>query len=60
MDIQVDIRGFLEIPAWICYEFSDQGLVSLQFSCISLLHSTIESSLFFLTKLFFFLCFVIF
>jgi len=27
MDIQVDIRGFLEIHAWICYGFSDQGCV---------------------------------
>jgi len=26
MDIHVDIRGFLEIHAWICYGFSDQGL----------------------------------
>jgi len=25
MDIHVDIRGFLEIHAWICYGFSDQG-----------------------------------
>jgi len=25
MDIHVDIRGFLEIHAWVCYEFSDQG-----------------------------------
>ena len=25
MDIDVDIRGFLEIHAWICYGFSDQG-----------------------------------
>jgi len=25
MDIQVDIRGFLEIHAWIFYGFSDQG-----------------------------------
>ena len=25
MDIHVDIRGFLEIHVWICYEFSDQG-----------------------------------
>jgi len=24
MDIHVDIRGFLEIHAWICYGFSDQ------------------------------------
>jgi len=27
MDIHVDIRGFLEIHAWICYGFSDQGEV---------------------------------
>jgi len=27
MDIHVDIRGFLEIYAWICYWFSDQGTV---------------------------------
>jgi len=26
MDIHVDIRGFLEIHAWICYGFSDQGV----------------------------------
>jgi len=26
MDIHVDIRGFLEIHAWICYGFSDQGI----------------------------------
>ena len=25
MDVHVDIRGFLEIHAWICYGFSDQG-----------------------------------
>jgi len=25
MDIHVDIRRFLEIHAWICYVFSDQG-----------------------------------
>jgi len=25
MDIHVDIRGFLEMYAWICYGFSDQG-----------------------------------
>jgi len=25
MDIHVDIRGFLEIHAWICCGFSDQG-----------------------------------
>ena len=25
MDIHVDIRGFLEICAWICYGFSGQG-----------------------------------
>jgi len=25
MDIHVDIRGFLEIHAWICYGFSEQG-----------------------------------
>ena len=25
MDIHVDIRGFLEIHAWIFYGFSDQG-----------------------------------
>ena len=25
MDIHVDIRRFLEIHAWICYGFSDQG-----------------------------------
>jgi len=25
MDIHVDIREFLEIHAWICYGFSDQG-----------------------------------
>jgi len=25
MDIHVDICGFLEIHAWICYGFSDQG-----------------------------------
>jgi len=25
MDIHVDIRGFLEIHAWKCYGFSDQG-----------------------------------
>jgi len=25
MDIHVDIRGFLEIHAWICYGFSGQG-----------------------------------
>jgi len=24
MDIHVDVRGFLEIHAWICYGFSDQ------------------------------------
>jgi len=27
MDIHFDIRGFLEIHAWICYGFSDQGYV---------------------------------
>jgi len=27
MDIHVDICGFLEIHAWICYGFSDQGMV---------------------------------
>jgi len=27
MDIHVDIRGFLEIHAWICYGFSDQGFL---------------------------------
>jgi len=26
MDIHVDIRGFLEFHAWICYGFSDQGI----------------------------------
>jgi len=26
MDIHVDIRGFLEIHAWVCYGFSDQGI----------------------------------
>jgi len=25
MDILVDIRGILEIHAWICYGFSEQG-----------------------------------
>jgi len=25
MDIHVDIHGFLEIHAWICHGFSDQG-----------------------------------
>ena len=25
MDIHADIRGFLEIHAWICYGFSDKG-----------------------------------
>jgi len=25
MDVHVDIRGFLEIHAWICHGFSDQG-----------------------------------
>jgi len=25
MDINVDIRRYLEIHAWICYGFSDQG-----------------------------------
>jgi len=25
MDIHVDIRGLLEIHAWICHGFSDQG-----------------------------------
>jgi len=25
MDIHVDIHGFLEIHAWICYGFSDEG-----------------------------------
>ena len=29
MDIHVDIRGFLEIHAWICYGFSVQGDKSL-------------------------------
>ena len=32
MDIHVDIRGFLEIHAWICYGFSEQGLVSEKLS----------------------------
>jgi len=27
MDIDVDIRGFLEIHVWICYGFSDQGRI---------------------------------
>jgi len=26
MNIHVDIRGFLETHAWICYGFSDQGI----------------------------------
>jgi len=29
MDIHIDIRKFLEIHAWICYGFSDQGLETL-------------------------------
>jgi len=29
MDIHVDIRGFLEIYAWVCYGFSDQGIESV-------------------------------
>jgi len=29
MDIHVDIRGFLEIHAWICYGFSDHGKAGL-------------------------------
>jgi len=29
MDIHVNIRGFLEIHAWICYGFSDQGSLFL-------------------------------
>jgi len=31
MDFHVDIRGFLEIHAWICYGFSDQGYVRLRY-----------------------------
>jgi len=27
MDIHVDIRGFLEIHAWVCYGFLDQGSI---------------------------------
>jgi len=28
MDIHnVDIRGFVEIHLWICYGFSDQGMI---------------------------------
>ena len=27
MDIHVDLSGFLEIHAWICYEFSNHGSV---------------------------------
>jgi len=30
MDIHVDIRGFLEIHAWICYGFSDRGCQAIQ------------------------------
>ena len=30
MDIHVDIRGFLEIHAWICYGFSDQGILTMR------------------------------
>jgi len=29
MDIHVDIRGFLEIHAWIWYGFTDQGVYTL-------------------------------
>ena len=29
MDIHVDIRRYLEIHAWICYGFSDQGAFSV-------------------------------
>jgi len=25
MDIHIDVRGFFEIHAWLCYGFSDQG-----------------------------------
>jgi len=28
MDIHVDIRGYFELHAWICYGFSDQGFDS--------------------------------
>jgi len=35
MDIHVDIRGFLEIHAWICYGFSEQGWVSLGAVCLT-------------------------
>ena len=33
MDIHVDIRRFLEIHAWICNGFSDQGLHNRIYSC---------------------------
>jgi len=36
MDIHVDIRGFVEIHAWICYGFSDQGIAPLTQSCTAL------------------------
>jgi len=36
MDIHVDIQGFLEIHAWICYGFSDQGIsISYEAFCFS-------------------------
>ena len=32
MDIHVDIRGFLEIHAWICYGFSNQGYRAFKYT----------------------------
>jgi len=33
-NIHVDNRGFLEIHAWICYGFSDQGLQTMTYVII--------------------------
>jgi len=41
MDIHVDIRGFLEIHAWICYGFSDQGGVGYEYCGAPHAHNSI-------------------
>jgi len=46
MDIHVDIREFLDIDAWVCYGFSDQGFMvaTEQSRRKRLLHTRLETS----------------
>jgi len=46
MDIHVDIRGFLEIHAWICYGFSDQGSLATEKIGLNDCGDNIASSIF--------------